>query len=96
MLRWGRPETAEGGEVGRGARGKVRERARGGGVKGVTGWVGGGRSYCYYVIIIIKIFENICDIKILMIISKSSIFENCEKFCFCLGKNKIEFLEKKI
>ena len=58
MLRWGRPETAEGGEVGRGARGKVRER---GGVKGVTGWVGGGRSYCYYVIIIIKIFENICD-----------------------------------
>ena len=29
-----------------------------------------------------------------MIASKISIFENCVKFCFCLGKNKIDFLEK--
>ena len=31
ILRWGRPEAAEGGEVGRGALGKVRERGGGGG-----------------------------------------------------------------
>ena len=34
ILHWGRPEAAEGGEVGRGALGKVRERGGGGGGEG--------------------------------------------------------------
>ena len=47
----GRPEAAEGGEVGCGALGKVRE---GGEVKGVMMWAaegrGGERSPCYHLL----------------------------------------------
>ena len=73
MLRWGRPEAAVGGGSGARSAGKAREH---GVVKGEAGLVPGAAEPLLLLFIIIKIFENICDIKILMIISQIDIFEN--------------------
>ena len=72
MLRWGRPKAVEGGEVG------ARSAGEGAGARGGEGgyWSGWRRAEPLLLFIIIKIFENICDIKILMIISQIDIFEN--------------------
>ena len=67
------------------------------------GWVGGFPNIFYIIVLInlhinlsrLQIFENICDITILMIISQISIFCKMMKFCFWVRKNKIEFLENK-
>ena len=54
-----RPKAAEGGEVGRGAR--ERAGARGGAGGNRSGWVR-AEPLLLLLFIIIKIFENICDI----------------------------------
>ena len=94
MLRWGRPEAAVGGEVGRVARGKGAA-ARGGEGGNWPGRRRGGALVIIYYLKNLKNLKNICVITILMIAS-ILVFLKIVKFCFWDRKNKIEFLEKKV
>ena len=40
--------------------------------------------------------QGLCREDYIMMIASRSVFYNNVKFCFCLGKNKIDFLEKKV
>ena len=67
MLRWGRPKATEGGEVGARSAGKVeREKPVGGAKRSLCG---AGEVAEPLLFININLLKNICDIKILMIIS---------------------------